>query len=436
VTALYLAVAFVSNWRLSLAFILFGAMSFALLRGLLSRAHQIGTEFNRSSLARAAKATEAVINMKLVKALGAERRIADEIAGLVESVSKFNARLETYPSAVRAIFEVVAVGLVCASLLAAVGGLVADVGTVLGVLFVFVRTYPRLSTIQQYFQSAAASLAFVPGIFRLMEDARRNREIEPASGNGRPAAETGRDVELRGVTVSYGDANAVENLDLSVATGEYVVIVGDSGSGKTTVLDCVLSLVQPTGGDVVVLGRSTSNTAPGVLRAQIGYIGQDTFLFNMSVRKNIAFPRDDVPDAMLENALSMAAASEFVAGLENGAETEIGDAGVRLSGGQRQRIGIARFFCDRKRLLLLDEATSALDVNTEDRILASLRALKGKSTIVFVTHRLSAARDADRVVVMDRGRIVEQGDWQSLTAAGGRFSAMWRRHADPVVAGP
>ncbi|HEX2077597.1 MAG TPA: ABC transporter ATP-binding protein, partial [Longimicrobium sp.] len=192
----------------------------------------------------------------------------------------------------------------------------------------------------------------------------------------------------------------------------------------------VMGLVSPREGRIVVDGRAVDESWLGAWRSGIGYVAQDTLLFNDTVLANLLWARPEATEAEVWEALRLAAAEGFVAALPDGAATVIGERGVRLSGGERQRLALARALLRRPALLILDEATSALDAENERRIRDAIQRLHGSMTILMITHRLPSVRDADVVHVMEAGRLVESGTWAELMSRpGGRFRRLWASQA-------
>jgi len=229
------------------------------------------------------------------------------------------------------------------------------------------------------------------------------------------------------VTFSYParpDLPALHNVSFAVKPGETVAIVGPSGAGKSTVFSLVLRFYDPDSGKVVVDGVDISHADPADVRARIAIVPQDVTIFAASVRDNIAFGRPGASVAEIEQAARDALADEFIERLDKGFDTEVGERGVTLSGGQRQRIAIARAILRDAPILLLDEATSALDAGSETLVQTALeRLMKGRTTIV-IAHRLATVLNADRILVMDGGRIVEEGTHQSLVAKGDLYASL------------
>jgi ATP-binding cassette subfamily B multidrug efflux pump len=233
------------------------------------------------------------------------------------------------------------------------------------------------------------------------------------------------------VTFGYGSGRpVVDDLCLHIRPGEKIGLVGRSGAGKSTVVNLLLRFYDVESGHILIDGQDIALVQQDSLRAQIGMVTQDTSLLHRSVRDNLVYGRPDATDEQMVAAAKRAEAHEFIAGLgdahgRRGYDAHVGERGVKLSGGQRQRIAIARVMLKDAPILLLDEATSALDSEVEAAIQQSLYRLMEGKTVVAIAHRLSTIAAMDRLVVMDRGRIVEEGDHRSLLARGGLYARLW-----------
>lgn len=249
--------------------------------------------------------------------------------------------------------------------------------------------------------------------------------------DARPLQVSRGEIRFEDVSFGYGgERMVVENLSLDIRAGEKIGLVGRSGAGKSTLINLLLRFYDIERGRVLIDGQDIAGVTQNSLREQVGMVTQDTSLLHRSVRDNILYGRPDATDADMVLAARRAEAHEFIQGLTDpkqrtGYDAHVGERGVKLSGGQRQRIAIARVMLKDAPILLLDEATSALDSEVEAAIQASLYRLMEGKTVVAIAHRLSTIAAMDRLVVLDRGRIIEQGDHRSLLARGGLYARLW-----------
>jgi subfamily B ATP-binding cassette protein MsbA len=262
-------------------------------------------------------------------------------------------------------------------------------------------------------------------------------DVTPAIRDNPDAARLPRGsatVALDDVSFAYADGVPVlEGLSLTARRGEIVALVGPSGAGKTTVLNLIPRFYDVGGGAVRIDGHDVRDVTLASLRSQIALVTQEPFLFDDSIRANIAYARDDARQAEIEVAARQAAAHEFIMALPRGYDTPVGEAGARLSGGQRQRIAIARAFLKDAPILLLDEATSALDTESEAQVQAALERLMHGRTTIIIAHRLSTVRGADRIYVIDRGRVVDEGDHGRLIRRRGLYARLaGSQHLEPA----
>lgn len=403
-----------------------GAILLVLLRRKRKAAHRSGEDISLSGKGLYAAAIEHLSGMKTVKSYGAEERNAGIFSGLVDEVARAKIGGNQNYAETKFWSTIGSALILSAILFFALETLLIPAAGLVLLLFLFNRMIPILSNIQRSY------LQFLNALPAFAEVAEMQARCEAAA---EPGAKNPKEVELhegigfQGVAFSYPDreAPALHELDLLIEAGKTTAIVGPSGAGKSTVADLVMGLVPPAQGTVLLDGAPLDADRMRSWRDQIGYVTQETFLFNDTVRANLLWARPEATDEDIDRALKLAAAEGFVTDLPDGVDTVLGDRGVRLSGGERQRLALARALLREPSLLILDEATSALDSENEKRIQEAIEGLHGSTTILVITHRLSTVRRADAIHVLEHGRLVESGTWEALTGKrDGRFDALAR----------
>ena len=425
VISVYVGFAAATSWRTTLYLILVGAVLFLATRWLVKRGRRIGTDMSRKTHELQSHANEFVGGAKLIKATATEQVAAQRFTDVVQSLQKLNYWSQFQHSLLRSIFEFGAIVSLCVVLAVGVHSLGIDSARILVVLALFLRLYPRLSSIQQLLQAMNVCLPAIQTTTAVRSSARAasepidERPLPAGFGDG-PVA-----LEIRDLHVAYGERTVLDGVSLSLPAGATTAIVGPSGSGKSTLVDCILGLTKPRSGTITYNGIDLAQLPLRAWRRSVGYVAQDTFLFHASVRDNLTWGQERGGSERMTAAAEKAYAHEFIARMPEGYDSVVGDRGVRLSGGERQRLGLARALVGQPSLLILDEATSALDSESEETVLSAIRELDDDVTIVTIAHRLSSVRDADRICVLEDGRVVETGTREELLARGGRFAELW-----------
>ena len=367
-------------------------------------------------------AAERLGAMKLIRASSTEPREAADFSGLADSYRKRVIRTQRYATLTSPVTEIFA-GLVlilviwAATVPAVVGQPLGPEATIV-FLLAALKTMSPLKQITQFPTHWATAAASAERVFRLLD--LPSVEAEPADAE--PARFT-RDIVFDRVSFRYdSDGEPVlEDVSFTVPRGQVVALVGPSGAGKTTLVELLPRFWELTGGEIRLDGAPITRLTRRSLRSLMAVVGQDTVLLNDTVFANIAYGVPDATPERVAAAAEAANATEFIGRLPGGFETVLGERGARLSGGQRQRIAIARALLRDAPILILDEATSALDTESERLVQQAIDRLMRDRTVLVIAHRLATVRHADQILVLDQGRIVEQGSHEALLASGGLY---------------
>ncbi len=423
------------DWVIAPAFLLtvplLGGISAVLSRKIKAIQKVIVAE----TAALAGATTESLRNIELVKTLGLARQEVNRLNSTTGKILKLELKKVRYLRSL-SFLQGTAVNLLRTSILFLMLYLIFTQRITVGQFFsLFIYSFFIFGPLQE--------LGNIINIYRETEASLNNlQEIlqippEPKPANAAPLGNL-ESLDFEDVSFQHRTANrpAVRDVSFGLYRGETVAFVGPSGAGKTTLVKLLVGLYQPQTGVIRYNGISADRIDPDELRAQIGFVTQDTQLFSGTIRENLLFVRPDATDAECLDVLHRSAADSLLARADKGLDTLIGEGGVKVSGGEKQRLSIARALLRKPRLLVFDEATSSLDSITEEEITRTIRDVGQRSDVmtILIAHRLSTVMHAERIYVLEKGRIVEQGSHSALVAATGLYYALWRQQiGEPVL---
>jgi ATP-binding cassette subfamily B protein len=387
-------------------------------------------EMNEADSEAAGRAVDSLLNFETVKSFAAEARESERydraLASYAEAAVKSNTSLVLLNVVQGVIMTLGLAGMVIAAGYFVSRGHMGP-GDITAVIMIMTNLYAPLNILGFAYREIKQTSIDMDKMFSLLDE-----EPDVADAPGAGALKPARgEVVFENVSFAHeGRDSGLDGVSFTAHAGETTAIVGPSGAGKSTILKLLYRFYDPGGGRVLIDGQDLKYVTQASLRNALGLVPQDVVLFNDTIRYNIGYGKPDATQLELEEAAARAQLLNFIEGLPQGWDTRVGERGLKLSGGEKQRVGIARVVLKNPRILILDEATSSLDSGTEAEVQAALEAAaKGRTTIV-VAHRLSTIADADQIIVLEDGRVVERGAHAQLIAREGLYASLWKRQAE------
>ena len=421
---LYIGLAMALSAPMTLMVLGFGALLTLALYRRTHKLEELGAQVARYTNRLYAAASEHLQGLKTVKTYGAQKSDFEIFSKVSGQIARTYIETEREQAAVSSWFELGSALTLGVVLYVAIRVLAVPPAVILILVLLFARVMPRFQSTHHYYRTLVNAL---PSFVNVCALEQRCLAAAEAPARTQAAFAFVREIRLERVSFTYRqDARpALHGVDMVISAGKITAIVGPSGAGKSTLADLVMGLIQPAKGRITIDDTALNPEVVHAWRNQLGYVAQETALFNLSVRENLLWARPDASAAELNDALRLAAADEFTRALAQGLDTVVGERGALLSQGERQRLAIARALLRRPQLLVLDEATNSLDYENEARVLDAIDKLRPAMTVLIIAHRLSTIRWADLIYVVEDGTVIESGRWDELNVRrDGHFRAL------------
>ena len=393
------------------------------LRWFMISARKMGTVRVLRENRLASSAIETLAGIHVIKTFNIKSLRSDEFRARAEDAGEIGYSIAKNLVNMAVIQEIALFGLIAALVYIGVAVLGVTIPVIVAVLFILYRLAPHVSGINAKRQALSVALGSLEAVKATIDYHSRSSQengIMPFEGFH-------KEIRIENLTFSYdGVNNVLDNVSFIVEKDKMTAITGLSGAGKTTLVELILRNYEYSTGNIRVDGSDIKDFQVNTWLGAIGMVSQDVFLFNESVLYNISLGRNDVSDDDVIDSAKNASADSFIRQLPDGYDTHLGDRGWNLSGGQRQRLSLARAILKRPDILILDEATSSLDSESEVLIQDYINHIKGSTTVIVIAHRLSTIQNSDRIVVLEEGRVVENGDWDSLVADSGVLAKLYK----------
>lgn len=424
--AFYLIISLAISWRITLLGVVLGFIASMFLKTFIGKMERYGAEVSINNTLFHALALDLLSAIKMVKSSATENQALSHLDALTAEKTRLTYASQMNGSVIPSFYFPLVMSMLAFITYVATLYWELNLALLLVFLYIFYRLIPALSAFHSDYQQALIFIPALDEIDFILKESSRLRE----NGGTKKFKALQKSIAFDRVSLAYTKDDWVLNdISLTIPKGSTIAIAGISGAGKTSIADLLLGLFSPSRGSILIDGIPLSQYRLSSWRKGVGYMSQDIFLLNESIRKNLLWIAGKADEKNINRALRAAHAYEFIMRLPEKLDTIVGDRGVKLSGGQRQRLALARLLLQDPDIIILDEAMSALDAQSEALIQKALRTkLKGKTKII-ISHRLASIRDADMIYVLEKGRITEKGTWDELVSNKGLFSKLQREQS-------
>ncbi|CAN7713740.1 ABC transporter ATP-binding protein [Paenibacillus sp. LjRoot153] len=416
-TFIQIGMAFWLSPAMTVTVIFFGVTLIAFSRKFIRKSSSIGEQTTQLSKAYLAGVTDHFNGIKEIKSNSLEDSHISWIHTIGKKLEHNIVEMIKLNTTSQFIFKVVSACLMTSFVLYSIKMFQAQPTQLMLIMVIFSRLWPRFSGLQSNLEQLGGIIPSFVQLIQLKNECLKQNEITDGDQRSIEPIRIEREIECRNVFFRYNTNQSqftLQNINITIPSNQMTAIIGRSGAGKSTLIDLLMGLNLPEKGQVLIDGTPLTSENLLSLRHAISYVPQDPFLFNSTVKENLLLMKPDASEEELWTALRFAAAAEFVKKLPQGLHTLIGDRGIKLSGGERQRLVIARAILKKPSILVLDEATSALDTENEENIQQVIQSLKGEMTIIVIAHRLSTIRNADQVIEVEQGNIIQVGGFHEV----------------------
>ncbi|KKS95705.1 hypothetical protein A3B05_01700 [Candidatus Giovannonibacteria bacterium RIFCSPLOWO2_01_FULL_43_160] len=400
------------SWVVALLTLILGGAVLLALKPLFNKNTEISEEKSRIYKELAHHANENVLGMKFVKSAFVEERVLEKSREYFEKIKKLNLRVSALRNATTVLIQPIGLIFVITIFAFFYKMTVFNFASFAVIVYAINKIFALIQQAQSNIHTINGQIPYLASVLKYKNEAKKHEERDL----GTASFYFQNKLEFNNVIFfyKYREQNVLWDVTFSLTKGEMAGLIGPSGAGKTTVVDLILRLYSPRNGEILLDGKNITDVRMADWRKNIGYVSQDIFLLNDTIENNIKFYSDDVTKDNMAHAAKMANIYDFIESLPNKFDTVVGERGILLSGGQRQRIILARVLARHPQILVLDEATSALDDESEILIQKAIEGLRGKITVLAIAHRLSTVKASDKLIVLDEGKIIEEGSPEEL----------------------